>query len=103
MRSELSDFIAVSSPASNQNLTLLVDTESDITIIKKSSLRQNLILNHSEIILMRGITNQRIFSWSMYAGPFVVTGINDPNISISVNNKTVEIHKNMVIKPNSLN
>lgn len=40
---------------------------------------------------------------SMYAGPFVVTGVNDPNISIRVNDKIIDIHKNRVIKPISLN
>lgn len=40
---------------------------------------------------------------SMYAGPFVVHSINHPNITISVDNKLIEIHKNRIIKPNSIN
>lgn len=40
---------------------------------------------------------------SMYAGPFIVTRVNNPNISIRVNDKIVEIHKNRIIKPNNLN
>lgn len=40
---------------------------------------------------------------SMYAGPFVVVSVNEPNISFKVNDKIIEIHKNRVIKPSSLN
>lgn len=62
MKSELSDFIMVSTPAAHNDITLLVDTESDITIIKLSALKSNLNINRNEIISMRGITNERKLS-----------------------------------------
>lgn len=40
---------------------------------------------------------------SIYAGPFVVISVNEPNISSKVKDKIDEVHKNRVIKPNTLN
>lgn len=53
----------VSSPSANKDLTLLVDTESDITIIKNSELKPNSNIDRNEIVSMRGITNERILSF----------------------------------------
>lgn len=41
---------------------MLVDTQSDITIIKSSALIQNLLFNNGNIVSMRGITNERQLS-----------------------------------------
>lgn len=62
MKSDLSDFIVVSIPEAKNDLTLLIDTESQVTIIKQSALKTNLNINKNDIISMRGITNERKFS-----------------------------------------
>lgn len=52
----------VSTPAAEQNLVMLVDTQSDITIIKISSFKSNLVFNSNDIVSMRGITDERKLS-----------------------------------------
>ena len=34
----------------------------------------------------------------VYSGPYKVTGVNNSNITINLNNKNYEIHKNRVVK-----
>lgn len=62
IKNDLSDFIFVISPSAKEQLLLLVDTQADITIIKQSALNSNLVINNSDIVSMRGITNERILS-----------------------------------------
>lgn len=58
----MSDFIVVSTPHAKENLLMLVDTQSDITIVKKSILNSNLVFNDNDIVSMRGITDERKLS-----------------------------------------
>lgn len=54
-----SDFISISSPQSENDILLLVDTEADVSIIKISTLKKGITYNATNPIAMRGITNER--------------------------------------------
>lgn len=59
---DFSDFITITSPSAKQNIILLIDTQADISIIKLSSLLGNIYYNKTDIISMKGITEERLES-----------------------------------------
>lgn len=58
----MSDFISVSSPSADRNLLFLVDTEAHISIVEKSCLKSIFDYDKSDIISMKGITEERQMS-----------------------------------------
>lgn len=59
---ELADFITVASPQATDNVLLLVDTQSDISILKVSCLNSNVSCNATDVVSMRGISGEIIKS-----------------------------------------
>lgn len=59
MNNDLSDFVTASCPQTSHNLLFLVDTQADISIIKKSALNKNTRFNQTNKITMKGITSKR--------------------------------------------
>lgn len=55
----LADFVTLTTSANKQKLVYLVDTEAHVSIIKKSALDKNVLVNNKEIIKMKGITNEK--------------------------------------------
>lgn len=56
------DFVNIANNASSKNSTFFIDTQADISVFKLSSLHQNLPINTSNIIRIKGITNDAISS-----------------------------------------
>lgn len=57
-----SDYVTINTNASNHSLTQLCDTQADISVIKQSSIQNNLSIDESEIIGIKGVTNDIIQS-----------------------------------------
>lgn len=54
------DFIKINCIDTDHSCTLLVDSQADISLIKISSLKPNIILNQNEIINITGITSNAV-------------------------------------------
>lgn len=57
-----SDFICINTSISNKSLTLLVDTQADISILKLSEIVPNTFINLNEVVNIRGVTDGTIRS-----------------------------------------
>lgn len=58
----LSDFIAIKTDLSDQNILSLIDTEASVSIIKVNSIPNLIKYDNSERIKLRGITEEPIYS-----------------------------------------
>lgn len=63
MNLNFSDFIVLNCLNSNQNLTFLVDTQADSSIIKCECINFNTEINENDIINIRGVTEGKISSF----------------------------------------
>lgn len=59
INNDLTDFISIKSPYARGNLIILVDSQADISIIKLSAIISNISIDKSEIISMKGITEEK--------------------------------------------
>lgn len=58
INNEMTDLISVSSPQADKNLLLLIDTEAQISVMKKSMLKKELSIDTNDIISLKGITDE---------------------------------------------
>lgn len=61
-KNSLSDFVSLKTNISNQNSIFLVDTEATVSLIKISSISNNISYNKNDIIKMTGIVDTPLFS-----------------------------------------
>lgn len=59
INNDFSDFITCSSPQTRDKVILLIDTEAQISVIKRSTLLNHIGYDENEIISMKGITHER--------------------------------------------
>lgn len=62
IKNNLSDFVSINTNASNVNNLFLIDTEASVSLIKISSISQQISYDKSEIIKLVGIAKNPIFS-----------------------------------------
>lgn len=75
----MSEFISVKSTLSNTNIILLLDTEASISLIKAGSISNTHNIDKSDIIKLKGITDQRVNSIGSTNGDIFIE-----NVSITV-------------------
>lgn len=73
-----SDYVLINTSASPQTLTILCDTQADISIIKESSVQNNLDIDTTDIIRIRGVTND------------IIRSIGTVNLKIYFNENVIE-------------
>lgn len=62
-----SDYVRISSSASNDDLTFSNDSQADICVIKASSIKNNIEIDNTNIIKIRGITDEVVESFGTIA------------------------------------
>lgn len=75
MSSNFTDFVSLRIEHSQQTKHFLVDSQADITILKYASIPMNAKLNKTDIITIRGITNEKQFSLGSTTIGFIIENV----------------------------
>lgn len=62
MNLNLLDYVYVQTNANHEKLAILVDSQADVCVLKQSMINNNLNVDETEIIYIKGVTNELISS-----------------------------------------